>query len=593
MNFRSRLQSFAVIFALVLSNFSGISLAHEGHDHTSEVELLGIEEANDSLEEGSKVSNSTLDFEETKIDELVENGDENLPTKSDEFDFEEYYEISRKQQLFLTKLKSELELAKTNFKQVSNMTSDTERKLLLITEEKQSLNEQLNQIDTQIVKTKEMLVDLIEEGIVEENELALVNEKIAEKEVMLESQKALLRDYFKAIYKHQNEVLTVSEIGEIDALRMLFSDNSVGDNLKDFEYFSRFNSLGKDLLNDLEEIYDELRIERLYKEEKVKVLSNLQSKVEDETSRLELQKESKSNILRLTNGQEAIYQQLLEQSEKEKAEVYEELKQFNDSVNLIETLIKREGVNFDPEMYESLLDEKTKSIYQLRFSLINEYGDFTGFSWPVDPTRGISAYFRDPSYVGVFGVHHNAVDLPAYQRTPVKAAADGVVYKAKDNGYGYSYIILAHTDGFKTVYGHMNEILVSEGQVIPKGYVIGLSGGMPGTLGAGFMTTGPHLHFEMMYNSQFVDPLQYLDLTVLSEQHISWLPERYRTLRASQIEAKLQREREEAERIMREQRSLREIDNTKLFEGDERNQTQNKPLAEDQNFVSDFEGIYR
>ena len=60
-------------------------------------------------------------------------------------------------------------------------------------------------------------------------------------------------------------------------------------------------------------------------------------------------------------------------------------------------------------------------------------------------------------YVGVFGVQHNAIDIPQYQGTPVRAVADGVVYVARDNGYGAA-IILSHAGGFMTVYGHVSSI---------------------------------------------------------------------------------------------------------------------------------------
>ena len=112
---------------------------------------------------------------------------------------------------------------------------------------------------------------------------------------------------------------------------------------------------------------------------------------------------------------------------------------------------------------------------------------------------------------------HNAVDIPVWQGSPVYAPAEGVVYVTKENGYGYSYIIMSHACGFNTTYGHMSEILVEEGQYLEKGTIIGLSGGMPGTLGAGYMTTGPHLHYEMRLNGMYVDPMNHLPLEVFEE----------------------------------------------------------------------------
>ena len=144
------------------------------------------------------------------------------------------------------------------------------------------------------------------------------------------------------------------------------------------------------------------------------------------------------------------------------------------------------------------------------------------FIWPVPPVA-ITAYFHDPSYPKKWGVH-NAVDIRAKQYTEIHAPANGYVFQTKDNGMGYSYIILAHKNKLVTVYGHVSEILVKPGTVVKQGDVIGLSGGMPGTKGAGWQTTGSHLHFEVWHDGEQVDPLDYLPVMELP---IEYIPDKY------------------------------------------------------------------
>jgi hypothetical protein len=81
---------------------------------------------------------------------------------------------------------------------------------------------------------------------------------------------------------------------------------------------------------------------------------------------------------------------------------------------------------------------------------------------------------------------------------------------------GYGYIALKHPEGYVTVYGHISEILVSKYDFVRAGQVFARTGGTVGTPGAGPMTSGPHLHFEMYENRTPVDPLRYLDLNGLS-----------------------------------------------------------------------------
>ncbi len=132
------------------------------------------------------------------------------------------------------------------------------------------------------------------------------------------------------------------------------------------------------------------------------------------------------------------------------------------------------------------------------------------FLWPVEPTIGLSATFNDQNYLQRFGIPHHAIDIPVEQGSPIKAAREGTVEKVAINGMGYSYIVLSHADRMETIYGHITAALVKEGQTVTVGESIALSGGQPGTPGAGSLTTGPHLHFAVRVQGALVDPVPYL-----------------------------------------------------------------------------------
>ena len=93
------------------------------------------------------------------------------------------------------------------------------------------------------------------------------------------------------------------------------------------------------------------------------------------------------------------------------------------------------------------------------------------------------------------GVHGwNAVDIGAPRGTPIRAAAAGTVVVAHTNGgwnggYG-NYVVVGHGNGTQTLYSHMTHAIISPGQAVSAGQVIGYVG----TTG---LATGPHLHFEV------------------------------------------------------------------------------------------------
>lgn len=430
----------------------------------------------------------------------------------------------KEQEDFLKKLDQELSLSKTEYRQILTNISDTQRRLDLVTKQKNTLADQLAALDDSINLTTKKLIDAVYQMVQAENEITLIYDQIQVKEIALEEQKNLLKDYVRILYEQEKTFLEVDENGELQAFKLLLADDTVGNNLRQWKYFGLLSEAGQQMVDRLDKLSRELV---LYKE-KVKSdrirLQQLKDRLSSEKKALEEQKQSKENLLKITSGQEEIYAQLLLQSLKEQQQALDDVKGLNSAINQLQGKISN-GENFDIAQYENLLDNRTLALY--KFQLENRDQTLSKFVWPVEPTRGLTAYFHDAGYKNTFGMQHNAIDIPTLQGSLVRSAADGVVYKTKDNGYGYSYIIVAHTGGYMSVYGHVSGILVSEGDTVKQGAILGLSGGMPGTKGAGYMTTGPHLHFELLANGDYVDPLDYLPINMISFESIQALPKEY------------------------------------------------------------------
>lgn len=122
--------------------------------------------------------------------------------------------------------------------------------------------------------------------------------------------------------------------------------------------------------------------------------------------------------------------------------------------------------------------------------------------WPVNGVVTSPYGYRTHPIFGTT-IYHSGIDIGVDYGTPVHAADGGVVVEAGwISGYGYA-VIIDHGNGLSTLYGHNQELAVSEGQSVSQGQVIACAGSTGNS-------TGPHVHFEVRANGDPVDPSAYL-----------------------------------------------------------------------------------
>lgn len=109
---------------------------------------------------------------------------------------------------------------------------------------------------------------------------------------------------------------------------------------------------------------------------------------------------------------------------------------------------------------------------------------------------------------------HTGMDFACPPGNPIYATGDGVVVLAKYDHSGYGrHVEIDHGFGYVTRYAHMSRLDVEEGQVVKRGDCIGLSG-RSGRI------TGPHLHYEVIYRDNYVNPNWYMDLDMPSKDYM-------------------------------------------------------------------------
>ena len=114
------------------------------------------------------------------------------------------------------------------------------------------------------------------------------------------------------------------------------------------------------------------------------------------------------------------------------------------------------------------------------------------FGFRTSPTAGASSY-------------HQGVDLAAPANTPVYATRSGIVTANTYSGSAGNYITINHGDGFSSIYMHLASTVVSSGQAVSAGQLIGY-------VGRTGIATGYHLHFGIAYNGAYVNPCAYVSL---------------------------------------------------------------------------------
>ena len=130
------------------------------------------------------------------------------------------------------------------------------------------------------------------------------------------------------------------------------------------------------------------------------------------------------------------------------------------------------------------------------------------FIWPepqaqISQPFGPSTYWFEPPY-GSYPHFHTGIDLVSPFGTPVLAADDGVVALVGSSSSGYgNYVVIAHSGGLNTLYGHLSTSLVKVGQSVTQGTPVGLEGSTGNS-------TGAHLHFELRINQSPINPAPYL-----------------------------------------------------------------------------------
>lgn len=337
--------------------------------------------------------------------------------------------------------------------------------------EKASLNNQLAILENRLAKAaldiESTQIEIDRTGL----EIDKVNLEIKDKDDKISSQKEHIASVVRLMQKQDDK----------STLEILLLNGTLNDFVSQVKYLEDINKEIDKSLETLKQYKKDLAGQQKDLNGKKRELSGLKVQLEGKKVGLATEQDNKTYLLDQTKSSEREYQRLLALAKQEQ-------QQAESDIVSLEKIVRAKLAKISGQALE--------------------FND-AGFIWPV-PRNTITAYFHDPDYPFRYIFEHPAIDYRASQGSTLRAAASGYVAIAKNAGKGYSYIMIVHGNGLATVYGHVSKIYVQTDEYVVQGQAIGLTGGMPGTNGAGSLTTGPHLHFEVRLNGVPVDPLEYL-----------------------------------------------------------------------------------
>lgn len=336
--------------------------------------------------------------------------------------------------------------------------------------EKQSLNNQLSIIGSRLEKTRlniEQTQNKLKETSLKKQQTELI---IAEKKDLIARQQAQISELVRALdFSDRQSLITILASGK--TLSDFFTTRSAYEAIND--QLAAALVTVKNTKKELEQQQATLAAQETD-------LNKLDNSLSGQKESLHSQSVAKTQLLTETKASEARFQKMITDLKRQYAAIESE-------INGIEKEIKA----------------------RLKSGALKVPTGDVALRWP-SLSQVVTATFHDPDYPFRNIFEHSGIDIRSAQGTSVRAAGAGVVARAKNAGRGYSYVIIVHNNTISTLYGHLSRIDVREDEVVSAGEIIGLSGGKPGSPGAGPFVTGPHLHFEVRQEGIPVNPLDYL-----------------------------------------------------------------------------------
>lgn len=362
---------------------------------------------------------------------------------------------------------------------VSANASDLSGDLADLQKEREELEKQLNKIENKRdaeLEKKEILDKQINSV---KKEIDIATQQLDTLDVELENANAKLdaasEAYDLAFEESKAYIRLAYEGGTVSNLEIILSSGSIREFITRVEIVREIMSYQQNVIKKLQDTKDTIESTQKVIQEKHDKQKSVTNELEKREQVLNTKQAASDAMVNKFNDKQDELSAMIEEVERQEAELQAEIRR-----QLAEEAQKEDGGSKVPVSNGFLypLDSKWKTI-------TSPYG------YRVHPTTGVYKLHTgvDISGSGISGAN-------------IYAAKNGTVLKGGyHRAYG-NYCLINHGDGTATLYAHMSTLMTSVGSTVTQGQVIG-------KVGSTGYSTGAHLHFEVLVNGEYVNPLQY------------------------------------------------------------------------------------
>ena len=360
-------------------------------------------------------------------------------------------------------------------------------------EQNATIQAEIDQIQSQYDATSNEIQALVDRKNAVDQEISLLHNQITNITQQINAYGQLIADAQDQLddaeqtltelnQKHKERIQAMEEAGNITYWQVIFQANSFTDLLDRMNMIDEIAAADQRRLDEIQSAADLVSATRQQMQEEKSSLDEMQLQLLDSQAALEEKRTESDELLRSLSKQQDEFQLLLDYSEARQDALMKEIAQKQKELS---------NAEYQEKLAKIALQGSNPPSDATWLTPVSGYTITSALGMRVHPVYG-------------YQLMHNGVDLACPQGTPIYATRAGTVTTAsyQEGGAGY-YVSINHGDGFGSIYMHMTHYVVSAGQSVSAGQLIGY-------VGSTGVSTGPHLHFGISYAGTYVNPLAYI-----------------------------------------------------------------------------------